>query len=234
MKQHNHKSAGTANRHLSQRYNNHANNTSRQNNRQGAISQSSPPLPTSGLPYGHVPAFLPGAASLVEQLDQRLMIVLRDGRHLVGVLRSFDQFSNMVLEDTFERKILYTNKTKLGESIPVAYYTDMKLGLYLVRGDSMVLLGEVNDDDEHESDVQLSNQQIEDDVVQNTAELQLNNPGHSSVQTQSQQSFNTSPSLMKKVSLADFEKLQEQIEKQKSESTDVDTLTWEFDTDLIV
>jgi hypothetical protein len=40
---------------------------------------------TSGLPYGYVPAYLPGSASLVEQLDQELLIVLRDGRHLVGV-----------------------------------------------------------------------------------------------------------------------------------------------------
>ncbi len=39
---------------------------------------------TSGLPYGYVPAYLPGSASLVEQLDQELLIVLRDGRHLVS------------------------------------------------------------------------------------------------------------------------------------------------------
>lgn len=43
--------------------------------------------PSSGLPYGYVPAYLPGSASLVEQLDQTLLIVLRDGRHLVGVRR---------------------------------------------------------------------------------------------------------------------------------------------------
>ena len=43
------------------------------------------PLPASGIPYGHVPSFLPGSASLVEQLDRRLLIVLRDGRHLIGV-----------------------------------------------------------------------------------------------------------------------------------------------------
>jgi len=48
---------------------------------------------------------LPGAASLVEELDKRLLVVLRDGRNLVGVMRSFDQFSNMVLEDTHERHI---------------------------------------------------------------------------------------------------------------------------------
>jgi hypothetical protein len=40
---------------------------------------------TSGIPYGHVPAYLPGSASLVEELDKKLMVVLRDGRHLIGV-----------------------------------------------------------------------------------------------------------------------------------------------------
>ncbi len=39
----------------------------------------------TGIPYGHVPAYLPGSSSLVEELDTRIMIVLRDGRHLVGV-----------------------------------------------------------------------------------------------------------------------------------------------------
>jgi hypothetical protein len=41
--------------------------------------------PTSGIPYGHVPAYLPGSSSLVEELDKRILIVLRDGRHIVGV-----------------------------------------------------------------------------------------------------------------------------------------------------
>eukprot|EP00980_Cylindrotheca_fusiformis_P005658 scaffold1184_cov132-Cylindrotheca_fusiformis.AAC.79 len=41
--------------------------------------------PTSGIPYGHVPAYLPGSSSLVEELDTRVLIVLRDGRHIVGV-----------------------------------------------------------------------------------------------------------------------------------------------------
>ena len=52
-----------------------------------ASARSSQPAvsSSSGLPYGYVPAYLPGSASLVEQLDQELLIVLRDGRHLVGV-----------------------------------------------------------------------------------------------------------------------------------------------------
>jgi len=57
------------------------------------------------VPFGTVPGFLPGAASLVEQLDKRVLLVLRDGRHITGVVRSFDQFSNVVLEDAKERKV---------------------------------------------------------------------------------------------------------------------------------
>ena len=117
--------------------------------------------------------FLPGTSSLVEQLDskisyaclapiilfiadllilmvERILVVLRDGRHLVGVLRSFDQFckdsslakfcfcfliwpfpANFVLEDTFERHVV-ENK-----------YGDIPLGLYIIRGENVVLLGEI-------------------------------------------------------------------------------------------
>eukprot|EP00752_Nemacystus_decipiens_P012679 g11232.t1 len=78
------------------------------------------------------PAFFPGSASLFEQLDKRVMVVLRDGRHLVGVMRSYDQFSNIVLEDTHERHFV-------GDM-----FGDIALGLYLVRGDALVLMGELD------------------------------------------------------------------------------------------
>jgi len=103
--------------------------------------------PNSGIPYGYVPAYLPGSASLVEQLDQQVMIVLRDGRHLVGTLRTFDQFSNLVLEGTSERRLWKdTTTTTTTSTTGVTYFTDVPLGLYVVKGDSIVLLGEVPDD----------------------------------------------------------------------------------------
>lgn len=92
---------------------------------------------------------LPGAASLVEQIDKRILIVLRDGRHLVGILRSFDQFSNMVLEDTHERHIANGLRS------------DMALGLFIVRGENIVLLGEL--DPEKESSCGLTD--VEPDQV---------------------------------------------------------------------
>jgi hypothetical protein len=41
--------------------------------------------PTTGIPFGHVPAYLPGSSSLVEELDCQILVVLRDGRHIIGV-----------------------------------------------------------------------------------------------------------------------------------------------------
>lgn len=79
-----------------------------------------------------------------------MLVVLRDGRHLVGTLRTFDQFSNMVMENTSERRILVVTKD---EEETICYQTDIKLGLYIVRGDSVVLMGEVDDGEEqHEND----------------------------------------------------------------------------------
>ena len=96
--------------------------------------------PSTGIPFGHVPAYLPGSSSRVEELNTRILVVLRDGRHLVGLLRSFDQYSNMVLDEASERKI--------HRSAGIVYYADLFLGVYIARGDSMVLLGRVGEDDE--------------------------------------------------------------------------------------
>jgi len=56
---------------------------------------------------------------------------LRDGRKLIGVLRSFDQFANVVLENAIER--IYVKDT----------YGDIPLGLFVIRGENVVLLGEI-------------------------------------------------------------------------------------------
>ena len=71
---------------------------------------------------------LSAAASLVCDLDKRLMVVLRDGRKYIGILRSFDQFSNIVLSDAVERIVVDRQ------------YGDIPLGLYLVRGENVVLM----------------------------------------------------------------------------------------------
>jgi len=90
------------------------------------------------VPYNTVPGFLPGAASLIEQVDAKLLIILRDGTHLVGTLRSYDQFSNMVMEGTVERKFLFSRNS----------YCEVERGLFVIRGDNVVMLGEIGEDEE--------------------------------------------------------------------------------------
>ncbi|KAF8073045.1 LSM1A [Scenedesmus sp. PABB004] len=74
----------------------------------------------------------PPGTALVEELDKKLLIQLRDGRKIIGVLRSFDQFANLVLEHAVERIIVG------------GLYADVPLGLYLLRGENLVLLGQVD------------------------------------------------------------------------------------------
>jgi U6 snRNA-associated Sm-like protein LSm1 len=52
---------------------------------------------------GEDSSYLPGAAALIDQLDTSILVILKDGRNLVGTLRSFDQYMNLVLEATSER-----------------------------------------------------------------------------------------------------------------------------------
>lgn len=74
----------------------------------------------------------PPGAALVEELDQRLLLLLRDGRKVVGTLRSFDQFANLVLESSYERLVVGRQ------------FADVPLGVYLVRGENLVLMGRVD------------------------------------------------------------------------------------------
>jgi U6 snRNA-associated Sm-like protein LSm1 len=61
-----------------------------------------------------------------------VVVVLRDGRRLFGVLRSYDQYANLVLQDTVER--IYLDDS----------YGEQKRGVYIVRGENVALLGEID------------------------------------------------------------------------------------------
>jgi U6 snRNA-associated Sm-like protein LSm1 len=78
-----------------------------------------------------------------------MLVVLRDGRKLHGVLRSYDQFANLVLEDTIER-VYYGNA-----------FAENRHGLFLIRGENVVLLGEIDLD--REDDVPL--RQVDWEVI---------------------------------------------------------------------
>ncbi|RDB30614.1 U6 snRNA-associated Sm-like protein LSm8 [Hypsizygus marmoreus] len=73
-------------------------------------------------------------SSLQGYVDRRVLLILQDGRAIVGTMAGYDQKSNVVLSDTKER--VYSMDEGV-EEIP--------LGLYLVKGDMVVLIGELDD-----------------------------------------------------------------------------------------
>jgi len=64
---------------------------------------------------------------------------------------TYDQFSNLILTDAYERRIVRTKTTPSADdggggdnsNDGAYYYADVPLGMYVVRGDSMVLTGKL-------------------------------------------------------------------------------------------
>lgn len=112
-----------------------------------------PPLPQ--LP----PQMFTTAAQLLDLTDKKLLLVLRDSRKLIGVLRSWDQFANLVLTDTRERyyaAIPVTDnqssqlQSQQQQQEVRRLYCEIPRGTYLVRGENVLVLGEIDLDREEE------------------------------------------------------------------------------------
>nr|GMC94794.1 sm-like protein LSM8 [Ipomoea batatas]GMC98964.1 sm-like protein LSM8 [Ipomoea batatas] len=65
----------------------------------------------------------PGLESLV---DQTISVITNDGRNIVGILKGFDQATNLILDESHER--VYSTKEGVQQLV---------LGLYIIRGDNM-------------------------------------------------------------------------------------------------
>ncbi|KAI2631895.1 hypothetical protein GGR54DRAFT_581327 [Hypoxylon sp. NC1633] len=108
-------------------------------------SRGAPPSQPQQLP----PQMFTTAAQLLDLTDKKLLVCLRDGRKLTGVLRSWDQFANLVLQSTVER--VYATTSDPSESPPKGLYADQSHGIFLVRGENVLLLGEIDLDKDDEA-----------------------------------------------------------------------------------
>mmetsp|Transcript_11577 Transcript_11577/g.42339 ORF Transcript_11577/g.42339 Transcript_11577/m.42339 type:complete len:99 (-) Transcript_11577:203-499(-) len=76
------------------------------------------------------------AQSALEPLvDQHISVITNDGRNIVGVLKGFDQTTNLILEDSHER--VYSTKSGVEQLV---------LGLYVIRGDNIAVVGELDEE----------------------------------------------------------------------------------------
>ncbi len=73
------------------------------------------------------------AKALEDWQGHRVLVLTNDGRVLTGVLRGFDQVQNLVLAQCQER--VFSRDTGV-ELEP--------LGLYIVRGDNVAVIGQVD------------------------------------------------------------------------------------------
>ncbi|KAL8453745.1 hypothetical protein Emed_000686 [Eimeria media] len=71
--------------------------------------------------------------SLEEELDKKVLVILRDGKKLIGFLRTFDQFGNLMLERCVQRTVVNS------------FFADVYLGVMIIRGENILLFGAVDD-----------------------------------------------------------------------------------------
>ncbi|XP_036267450.1 U6 snRNA-associated Sm-like protein LSm1 [Pipistrellus kuhlii] len=102
--------------------------------------------------------YIPGTTSLIEDIDKKHLVLLRDGRTLIGFLRSIDQFANLMLHQTVEH--IHVGKK----------HGDIPRGIFVVRGENVALLGET--DLEKESDASLQQVSIEEILEEQRVEQQ--------------------------------------------------------------
>uniref|UniRef100_A0A060T9G9 LSM2-LSM8 complex subunit LSM8 n=1 Tax=Blastobotrys adeninivorans TaxID=409370 RepID=A0A060T9G9_BLAAD len=82
-------------------------------------------------------------SSLSGFVDKFVTVVTTDGRMFVGILKGYDQATNIILEKAEERIITPDEPTET-----------IELGLYLLRGQSVAVVGLV--DEEVEKDIDWS------------------------------------------------------------------------------
>lgn len=78
------------------------------------------------------------AAAIVGSVDRKVFVALRDGRNYFGILRTFDQYANLVLQDTVER--IHLRETN--------QFAEEARGILIIRGENVVMLGELDIDKE--------------------------------------------------------------------------------------
>ncbi|KAJ0047671.1 hypothetical protein Pint_16578 [Pistacia integerrima] len=85
-----------------------------------------------------------GVQEVFPLCTETISVITNDGRNIVGILKGFDQATNIILDESHER--VYSTKEGVQQLV---------LGLYIIRGDNISIVGEL--DEELDSSLDLSN-----------------------------------------------------------------------------
>ncbi|KAI8322666.1 LSM8-like protein, U6 small nuclear RNA associated [Martensiomyces pterosporus] len=75
-------------------------------------------------------------------VDQKVTVIMNDGRLVVGMLRGLDQTTNIIMQECQERVF------SEDEGVEV-----VDLGLYLIRGDNIAVIGLVDEEADNALDL---------------------------------------------------------------------------------
>mmetsp|Transcript_11919 Transcript_11919/g.21381 ORF Transcript_11919/g.21381 Transcript_11919/m.21381 type:complete len:101 (-) Transcript_11919:340-642(-) len=74
--------------------------------------------------------------SLASLIDVTVSVITNDGRHYIGIMKGYDQATNIILQDCKER--VY--------SIQSGVTINHNAGVMCLRGDSLAIIGELDED----------------------------------------------------------------------------------------
>lgn len=97
---------------------------------------------TALLPRSSGPSSMTSA--LENYINRTVAVITSDGRMIVGTLKGFDQTINLILDESHER--VFSSSQGVEQVV---------LGLYIVRGDNVAVIGEI--DEETDSALDLGN-----------------------------------------------------------------------------
>nr|ABK22776.1 unknown [Picea sitchensis]ABK26147.1 unknown [Picea sitchensis]ABR17463.1 unknown [Picea sitchensis] len=74
-------------------------------------------------------------SGLEDLVDETISVITNDGRNIVGILKGYDQATNLIMDESHER--VYSTRTGVEQLV---------LGLYIIRGDNISVVGELDED----------------------------------------------------------------------------------------
>ncbi|KAF2689202.1 hypothetical protein K458DRAFT_474802 [Lentithecium fluviatile CBS 122367] len=115
---------------------------------QGALGARGPP-PQQILPFDLPPQAFLTSSMLLDMVDKKVDVLLRDEKEYIGILRSYDQFANLVLTECSERIAALNPEAASDPTIPRWLISDVKLpGVLTIRGENVTICATVDLDRE--------------------------------------------------------------------------------------